>query len=65
MSICHKSTEEASIAHRMAWVVKSSLNYRVVAWIELKLDYASRRNVDSIGIKGEAILTNIDHLGGT
>jgi len=65
MSRWHKSTEEASIAHRVAWVVKSGLNYRVIAWIEMELDYASRSNVDSIGIKGKATLTNINHLGGT
>jgi len=65
ISRCHKSTEEASIAHGMAWVVKCGLGDRVIARIELELDYASRRDVDGVGIKNKALFTNINRLGGT
>ena len=65
ISGCHKSTEEASIAHWMAWFVKGCLGNRLIAWIEMELGYASRRDGDTIGIKGKATLTNIDRLGGT
>jgi hypothetical protein len=49
----------------MAWVVKSGLGDRVISRIEMKLDYASLRDVDSVGIKNKAIFTNIDRLSGT
>lgn len=62
---CHKSTEEASIAHGMTWVVESGLDNRVVAWIEMELDHAPFRDVYSVGIKGKAIFANINRLGGT
>jgi hypothetical protein len=65
ISRCHKSTEEASIAHGMAWVVKSGLSNRVVAWIEMELDDAPFRDVYSVGIKGKAMFANINRLGGT
>jgi hypothetical protein len=65
ISRCHKSTEEASIAHGMAWVVKSCLSNRVVACIEMELDDTPFRNMYSVGIKGKAIFANINRLRGT
>jgi hypothetical protein len=32
----------------------------VIAWIEMELDYASRRDVDGVRIKGKATFTNIN-----
>jgi len=61
----HKSTKEASIAHGMAWVVKSGLDDRVIASIEMELDYASRWDVDSVGLKNKATFANINRLSGT
>jgi hypothetical protein len=49
----------------MAWVVKSGLGDRVIASIEMELDYASRRDVDSVGLKNKATFANINRLSGT
>lgn len=61
----YESTKEASIAHWMAWVIKSGLDNWVIAWIEMKLDNASCRDVDSVGFKDKTILTNVNWLRGT
>lgn len=61
----HEPTEESSVAHGMARIVKCGLGHRVIAWEEMELDFAAWRDIEGVGLEGETIFANINGLDGT